>query len=94
MTALFDEVHYNRIIFRDQVFTKEYLTKAVDEFARYLDKNICSNSPIVYLIAPNHLKTIIAFLGIAKTDRATLLVDHESAFLNTKRCLPTLCRQL
>jgi acyl-CoA synthetase (AMP-forming)/AMP-acid ligase II len=78
MTSLTDLVRFNRVIFRDQVFTGEYLKSAVGECARYLDDNIRSNSPIVYLIAPNHIKTIIAFLGIVKSGRAALLVDPKT----------------
>ena len=77
MTALTDFIRFNRIVFRDQVFTKEYMVKAIDGCARYLDKNIRSNSPVVYLVAPNHLKTIIGFLAIVKTGRAALLVDPK-----------------
>jgi long-chain acyl-CoA synthetase len=81
MTSLTDLVRFNRVIFRDQVFTGEYLKSAVGECARYLDDNIRSNSPIVYLIAPNHIKTIIAFLGIVKSGRAALLVDPKTGRL-------------
>jgi long-chain acyl-CoA synthetase len=77
MTALSDVLRLNRVIFRDQVFTKEYLVKAIDACARHLDGSIRSNSPVVYLVAPNHLKTIIGFLAIIKTGRAALLVDPK-----------------
>jgi acyl-CoA synthetase (AMP-forming)/AMP-acid ligase II len=87
MTQLIDQVRFNRIFFRDQVFTKEYLAPAVDECARYLDKHIRSNSPIVYLVAPNHIKTIVAFLGIAKTGRATMLVDPKTGKLEYEEML-------
>jgi long-chain acyl-CoA synthetase len=77
MTALTDSIRFNLIIFRDRVFTKEYMVRAIDACARYLDKNIRSNSPVVYLVAPNHIKTIIGFLAIIKTGRTALLVDPK-----------------
>ena len=72
---LIDHIRFNRIIFRHQVFTKDYTAKAVDDCSKYLDDHIHSNSPVVYLIAPNHIKTVIAFLAIVKTGRTCLLVD-------------------
>lgn len=82
-----DRIRFNRVIFRDQVFSKKYLGRAVDECARYLDKNIRSNSPIVYLVAPNHIKTIVAFLGIVKSGRAALLVDPKIGKLEYEEML-------
>ena len=87
MTTLTDLIRFNRIIFRDQIFTKEYMVTAVDECARYLDKNIRSNSPVVYLVAPNHIKTIVAFLGIVKTGRAALLIDPKVGKLEYEEML-------
>lgn len=72
---LTDHIRFNRIIFRDRVFGPEYMNKEINAFARYLDRNIRSNSPIVYLFAPNHIKTVTAFFGIVKSGRAALLVD-------------------
>jgi long-chain acyl-CoA synthetase len=87
MTILTDHVRFNRIFFRGQVFTSEYLGRAVDECASYLDRNITSNSPVVYLVAPNHVKTIIAFLGIAKSGRAALLVNPKTGKLEYEEML-------
>ena len=87
MTILTDSIRFNRVIFRDQVFTKEYLGRAVDECARHLDKNIRSNSPIVYLFGHNHIKTVIAFLAVAKTGRAALLVDPKTGKLEYEEML-------
>jgi long-chain acyl-CoA synthetase len=87
MTALTDRIRFNRIVFRDRVFTKEYLSTAVDECARSLDNNIRSNSPVVYLFGHNHIKTVIAFLAIAKTGRATLLVDPKTGRLEYEEML-------
>ncbi|MBN2037231.1 MAG: AMP-binding protein [Chitinispirillaceae bacterium] len=87
MTSLTDLVRFNRVIFRDQVFNKGYLSAAVDECAGHLDRNIRSNSPVVYLVAPNHIKTIIAFLGIVKTGRAALFVDPKIGKLEYEEML-------
>lgn len=87
MPMITDTIRFNRVIFRDQVFTKEYLSAAVDECARYLDKNIRSNSPVVYLFGHNHIKTIIGFLGIVKTGRAALLVDPKTGRLEYEEML-------
>jgi long-chain acyl-CoA synthetase len=81
MTNLTDLLRFNRTMFRDQVFTKEHLAPAIDRCARYLDNNIRSNSPIVYLVAPNHIKTIVAFIAIVRTGRAALLVDPKTGKL-------------
>lgn len=87
MSLLTDHIHFNRIIFRDRIFTGNYLQKAVDDFALFLDQNIRSNSRIVYLFAPNHIKTVIAFLGIIKTGRAALLVDPKVGKLEYEEML-------
>ncbi len=87
MPMLTDRIRFNRIIFRDQVFTQEYCVKAIDECARHLDKNIRSNSPIVYCVAPNHIKTIIGFLAIVKSGRAALLVDPKTGKLEYEEML-------
>ncbi|MBN2036730.1 MAG: AMP-binding protein [Chitinispirillaceae bacterium] len=87
MPLLTDHIHFNRIIFRDRIFTGDYLQKAIDDFALYLDRNIRSNSRIVYLFAPNHIKTVIAFLGIIKTGRAALLVDPKVGKLEYEEML-------
>ena len=87
MSILNDHIRFNRIIFRDQIFNGNYLQKAVDDCALYLDQNIRSNSRIVYLFAPNHIKTVIAFLGIIKTGRAALLVDPKVGKLEYEEML-------
>ncbi|MBN1131112.1 MAG: AMP-binding protein [Chitinispirillaceae bacterium] len=84
---LTDHIRFNRIIFRDQVFTGDYLTRAVDECALFLDRHIRSNSPVVYLFAPSHIKTVIGFLAIAKTGRAALLVDPRVGKLEYEEML-------
>jgi long-chain acyl-CoA synthetase len=84
---LTDHIRFNRIIFRNQVFESGYLQASVDSFARFLDKGTQSNSPVVYLFAPNHIKTIIAFLGIVKTGRTCLLMDPEVGALEYEEML-------
>ncbi len=84
---LTDHIRFNRIVFRNRVFTAGYLDNAVDAVARYLDDHARSNSPIVYLHAPNHIKTVIGFLGILKSGRTCLLVDPKTGALEYEEML-------
>lgn len=84
---LTEHIRFNRIIFRNQVFAPDYLNKSVDSVAQYLDSHNRSNSPIVYLHAPNNIKTVIAFLAILKSGRTCLLVDPETGALEYEEML-------
>jgi long-chain acyl-CoA synthetase len=84
---LTDRIRFNRVIFRNEVFASGYLEKTVDSVAHHLDDRCRSNSPIVYLLAPNHIKTVIAFLGILKSGRTCLLVDPKTGTLEYEEML-------
>jgi|WetSurMetagenome_2_1015567.scaffolds.fasta_scaffold00027_12 long-chain acyl-CoA synthetase len=75
MPLLTDSLNPGNVYFKDRTFTPEIIRKCIDETAACLDRNYTSNSPFVYLFAPNHIKTVFALFGIIKSGRICVLVD-------------------
>ncbi len=78
---LTDHLRLGPVTFRSQTYSPETLTKQIDQVATYLDEQCRGRSPIVYLQAINHVKTIAGYFGIIKSGRACLLVDPATRAL-------------
>lgn len=68
-------LEFKKIIFRDKFYYPEEINSSIDTLSSYLKNNKKSNSPFVYLFAHNHIKTIIAYFAIIKSNKICVLVD-------------------
>jgi long-chain acyl-CoA synthetase len=75
MTLVTDHLRLGPVVFRGRTYSPEFVTQQIDAVARYLDRYCAGRSPIVYLVATNHWKTVAAYFGIIKCGRVCLLVD-------------------
>lgn len=75
MTLLTDHLRLGPAIFRGKTYSPQQLMRQVDAVARYLDARCRGRSPIVYLFATNHVKTLAGYFGILKSGRVCLLAD-------------------
>jgi long-chain acyl-CoA synthetase len=75
MPLLTDRLNFGNIFFRDKTYTPDTVNQNIDAVTECLNKRIISNSPFVYLFAPNHIKMVYALFGIIKSGRICVLVD-------------------
>ena len=75
MPLLTDRLDFGNIYFRDKTYTPDTVSQSIDAVAECLNKRTISNSPFVYLFAPNHIKMVYALYGIIKSGRICVLVD-------------------
>ena len=78
MRLLTDHLQLGPVIFQGVTYSPEFVTRQIDEVARHLDTHCAASSPIVYLVATNHLKTVAGYFGTIKSGRVCLLVDPAS----------------
>ena len=75
MQPLTDFLNFGNIFFNDKTYSPETIRASIDAVAENLTKRFISNSPFVYLFAPNHIKTVYGLFGIIKAGRVCVLVD-------------------
>jgi long-chain acyl-CoA synthetase len=75
MSSLIDHLNFGNIYFNDKTYSPDTIRANIDAVADNLSKRFISNSPFVYLFAPNHIKTVYALFGILKAGRICVLVD-------------------
>lgn len=75
MSLLTDHINPGTIYFRDKTYPPDTVLQKINAVADYLNKKSLSNSPFVYLFAPNHIKMVYALFGIIKSGRICVLVD-------------------
>jgi acyl-CoA synthetase (AMP-forming)/AMP-acid ligase II len=75
MPLLTDKLDFGNIYFRNNTYTPVTVSRSIDAVADCLNKQAVSNSPFVYLFAPNHIKMVYALYGIIKSGRICVLVD-------------------
>jgi long-chain acyl-CoA synthetase len=75
MSSLIDHLNFGNIYFNDNTYSPETIRTNIDAVAENLTKRFISNSPFVYLFAPNHIKAVYGLFGILKAGRICVLVD-------------------
>ena len=75
MPLLTDHLNLGTIYFRDKTYPPEVIQQNIDAVAECLNNRTVSNSPFVYLFAPNHIKMVYALFGIIKSGKICVLVD-------------------
>lgn len=80
----FEYPRFNKVIFNDRVYTHQELCFSIDSLCTFLEQNIESSSPFVYLFAYNHIKTLVAYFGALKAGLSVVLVDPETGPLELK----------
>jgi long-chain acyl-CoA synthetase len=77
MSLLTDHLNFGNIYFKDKTYSPETILANIDAVAANLSKRFISNSPFVYLFAPNHIKMVYALFGILKAGKVCVLVDPK-----------------
>lgn len=77
MKRLTDCLKPGKIHFRTKIFEPDDVMAGIRDVERYLDDNIVSSSPFVYLFAENHLKSVVAFFGIIASRRICVVIDPD-----------------
>lgn len=75
MQPFTDFLNFGNIFFNDKTYSPDTIRVSIDAVAGNLTKRFISNSPFVYLFAPNHIKTVYALFGIIKAGKVCVLVD-------------------
>jgi long-chain acyl-CoA synthetase len=72
-----NDLQFSKIIFKDRFYYPPEINAAIHDVVAFLKGSIVSNTPFIYLFAPNHIKTIIAYFAIIKSGHVCVLVDPE-----------------
>lgn len=73
---LFSEpLKFSKIVFQNEKYFPKEINHCIDKLSLYLENNYLSDSPFIYLISYNHIKTIISYFSIIKINRICVLVD-------------------
>jgi len=75
MSSLIDHLNFGNIYFNNKTYSPATILANIDAVAENISKRYISNSPFVYLFAPNHIKTVYGLFGIIKAGRVCVLVD-------------------
>ncbi len=75
MPELFDKFAFGCIHFSGGRYTSDEVVPAIGELADYLRANNRSGSPFVFVFAPNHIKTIIAYFAVMKAGLIAVPID-------------------
>jgi long-chain acyl-CoA synthetase len=87
MDLLIDFLQPGKVIFRKKVFDPETVKTGIESVARYLNDNLVSDSPFVYLFASNHIKTVFSYFGIIKARRICVIMDPKIGPLELQEML-------
>ncbi len=77
MPELFDRLSFRKIFFRGRVFEPAEVNAAITDVAAHLRANTRSPSPFVFLLGPNHIKTVIAYFAIQKAGLIVVPLDPD-----------------
>jgi acyl-CoA synthetase (AMP-forming)/AMP-acid ligase II len=72
-----NDLQFTKIIFRDRFYYPPEINASIHDLISYFRANIVSNTPFIYLFAPNHIKTIIAYFAIIKSCHVCVLVEPD-----------------
>lgn len=75
MSELLEQINFKCLYFKDEKYEQKTIKEAIEDLAKYLSKNICSQSPFVLLAAHNHIKTVIAYYAILKAGKIAVIQD-------------------
>jgi long-chain acyl-CoA synthetase len=72
-----NDLQFSKIIFRDRFYYPPEINASIHDLTSYFRASIVSNTPFIYLFAPNHIKTIIAYFAIVKSGHVCVLVEPD-----------------
>jgi long-chain acyl-CoA synthetase len=72
-----NDLQFTKIIFKDRFYYPPEINASIHDLISYFRANIVSNTPFIYLFAPNHIKTIIAYFAIIKSGHVCVLVEPD-----------------
>jgi long-chain acyl-CoA synthetase len=81
MSLLTDHLRLGPVNFRGKTYPPHVVIGQIDAVAAFLDQHCQGRSPIVYLFATNHIKTVAGYFGIIKSGRVCLLADPATRAL-------------
>lgn len=68
---------FKKIVFNKTSYFSDRINKDIDNLATYFVQNKSSTSPFIHLFAHNHIKTIIAFFAIQRSNHICVLIDPD-----------------
>ncbi len=71
------QLNFQQLYFRGCRYDQPTIEVAIDHLAKYLLKNIHSPSPFVLFSAFNHIKTVIVYFAILKSNRIPVILDPQ-----------------
>ena len=77
MQLLTDFIQPGNVYFRNKVYGPDEILAGINSVAQYLNDNLVSKSPFIYLFATNHVKTVCAYFGIIKAHKICVLMDPK-----------------
>lgn len=77
MYNLANYLNFKQIIFNGKIYSQDEIKTEIDQLAQYISTHIRPNSPLVYLYAPNHIKTVVAYFAILKANKVCVLVEPD-----------------
>jgi len=89
MPLLTDYLAFGNIHFQNKTYLPEMIQSNIDEVFRCITQKSISNSPFVFLFAPNHIKTVYAVFGIIKAGKICVLVDPGQGKLEVEDMVKT-----
>ncbi len=89
MPLLTDNLAFGKIHFQNKTYVPQTIQAHIEEVSLYLKKRTISNSPFVFLFAPNHVKTVYAVFGIIKAGKICVLVDPLQGKIEVEEMMKT-----
>jgi long-chain acyl-CoA synthetase len=77
MNKLTDHLNPGTVFFRNNAYSPADIRAGIDAIADYLQRSLPADSPFVYLVAINHIKTLLAYFGIIKSGHVCVLIDPK-----------------
>ena len=73
-----NQLKFKNIYYQNNIFELNIINQHINKLTKYLQKNIKSDSPFVFLFAHNHIKSAIAYFAILKAGKIAVLIDPKS----------------
>jgi long-chain acyl-CoA synthetase len=87
MPGLLDQVRFNRIYFNGTAFRENDLVPEIRRLSGFFRAHARGDSPFIYLFAPNHVKTVIAYFAILEAGFIAVLIDPFVKRFELEECL-------
>lgn len=84
-------MNFQSLYFKGEIYDKPAVKAGIDHLAKYLLKNIHSQSPFILFSAYNHIKTVIAYYAILKAGKIAVILDPQLKSLEWNEIINDVC---